>query len=209
MAILKDTTIDDTGSIVLPVGTTAQRPTPSDGHLRYNTQLGYVEEYRGGSWSQISHRILEGSAFAQGKVLQVVFGTTSTAVETTSTSYQNTGLSATITPQFASSRLVLSASQTIRNYTTSTGTGRGDTRLLRTRADGSTSERGFRRFDMRMRATNSSEGYTFTDNWSYSEIASVTTAITFSTQIRRNTRSIIAANLSNRTGQMLILEIAQ
>ena len=46
MATLKNTTIDDTGYIQLPVGTTAQRPaSPTAGMIRFNTSLGYVEVY--------------------------------------------------------------------------------------------------------------------------------------------------------------------
>lgn len=51
MATLLDTVIDDTGSLYLPRGTTAQRPaTPVDGDMRYNTDLGYVEFYWKGFW---------------------------------------------------------------------------------------------------------------------------------------------------------------
>ena len=51
MASLKNTIIDDTGGILLPVGTTAQRPNPAvDGDMRFNTDLGYVEYYYKGFW---------------------------------------------------------------------------------------------------------------------------------------------------------------
>ena len=46
MATLKNTIIDDTASMKIPVGTTGQRPTnPVNGDCRYNTDLGYVEFY--------------------------------------------------------------------------------------------------------------------------------------------------------------------
>ena len=46
MATLKNTTIDDTGFIKLPVGTTAQRPaSPVAGMVRYNTDIKNVEYY--------------------------------------------------------------------------------------------------------------------------------------------------------------------
>jgi len=52
MAVLKNTTIDDTGSVYLPFGTSAERPTnPVDGDLRYNTELGYPEFYWKGFWA--------------------------------------------------------------------------------------------------------------------------------------------------------------
>jgi len=51
MATLKNTTINDTGFIDLPSGTTAQRPTsPSAGEMRYNTEYNVVEYYNGTSW---------------------------------------------------------------------------------------------------------------------------------------------------------------
>jgi hypothetical protein len=46
MSILKNTTINDTGSLQIPSGTTAQRPTsPVPGMLRYNTTLSNYEWY--------------------------------------------------------------------------------------------------------------------------------------------------------------------
>jgi hypothetical protein len=51
MATLKNTTVDDTGSVYLPFGTTAQRPaSPVNGDMRFNTDLGYVEFYFMGFW---------------------------------------------------------------------------------------------------------------------------------------------------------------
>jgi len=49
MAILKNTTIADTGNLRLPVGTTAQRPAPVAGQFRYNTTTNGVEIYTGGA----------------------------------------------------------------------------------------------------------------------------------------------------------------
>ena len=44
MATLKNTTINDTGYIQIPIGSTAERPvTPLGGMMRYNTTLGYIE----------------------------------------------------------------------------------------------------------------------------------------------------------------------
>ena len=39
-----------TGGLYLPVGTTAQRPTPATGQIRFNTTTGSVEVYNGTSW---------------------------------------------------------------------------------------------------------------------------------------------------------------
>ena len=52
-----------------------------------------------------------------GKVLQVVTGTTSTAISTTSTSYITTGLTATITPSRASSKILILTSMNTEKTT--------------------------------------------------------------------------------------------
>ncbi len=44
----------DTGAAYIPVGTTAQRPTtPSNGYLRYNTDLVSMEAYSNGTWGSV------------------------------------------------------------------------------------------------------------------------------------------------------------
>lgn len=52
MASLKNTTINDTGYLRLPSGTTAQRPgSPVAGMMRYNSDLDKMEYYDGTYWS--------------------------------------------------------------------------------------------------------------------------------------------------------------
>ena len=49
--VATDTQFLSTGYILLPSGTTAQRPTsPVNGMVRYNTDVGFYEYYRGGAW---------------------------------------------------------------------------------------------------------------------------------------------------------------
>jgi len=51
MATLLSTTVAGSGSIILPKGTTDQRPsTPSQGDTRYNTEKQIVEIYNGSVW---------------------------------------------------------------------------------------------------------------------------------------------------------------
>ena len=45
---------DDTGSIVLPVGTTAQRPTAAEGQVRFNETTNQYEAYDGTQWVTFS-----------------------------------------------------------------------------------------------------------------------------------------------------------
>lgn len=53
MATLLNTQI--TGYIRMPNGTTAQRPTPQEGMLRFNTSTGFEEYYDGSGWVNIAY----------------------------------------------------------------------------------------------------------------------------------------------------------
>jgi len=46
-------TFTGTGALKLQAGTTAQRPTPSQGMVRFNSTLGFFEGYNGTSWGAI------------------------------------------------------------------------------------------------------------------------------------------------------------
>lgn len=58
MANIKNTTVDDTGFVKLPAGTTAQRPTGAAGQLRLNTTTNKTELYNGESnnWAGVSNQ---------------------------------------------------------------------------------------------------------------------------------------------------------
>jgi hypothetical protein len=60
MANLKNTIINDTGHLTLPVGTTAQRPSVATGQSRFNSSLGLMEYYNGTTWVQTA-QIRDGS----------------------------------------------------------------------------------------------------------------------------------------------------
>ncbi len=60
MATLKNTIIDTTGALQLPVGTTAQRPTASAGHMRYNSSFKTVETYTGNRWEYMPDIVRNG-----------------------------------------------------------------------------------------------------------------------------------------------------
>ena len=50
-----DVTMSSTGSLKIPNGTTAQRPSsPANGMLRYNSTTGGIEEYRANAWHTLS-----------------------------------------------------------------------------------------------------------------------------------------------------------
>ena len=74
MATLKNTTINDTGFLRLPKGTTAQRPANAAGRIRHNTETGTVEYYSenalAGGWTQMTipfqNRTIITNAYIQG-----------------------------------------------------------------------------------------------------------------------------------------------
>jgi hypothetical protein len=68
-----EVTFTGTGAVKLNAGTTAERPTPSNGMLRYNTSTSLLEAYIGGAWTNI------------GSVLSVATGTGLTGGPITST----------------------------------------------------------------------------------------------------------------------------
>jgi hypothetical protein len=82
MAQLKNTTVDDSGFLRLPIGNTATRPgTPTQGMTRYNTQTAVVEFYNGTTWVGIG--LLDGSspttAAASAQAIKNLTGTTTNA----------------------------------------------------------------------------------------------------------------------------------
>ena len=60
MATLKNTTINDTGFLQLPAGTNAQRPTPTTGMIRVNTNTTpyILEVYTGATFGWQTIKIL-------------------------------------------------------------------------------------------------------------------------------------------------------
>lgn len=56
MAILKNVTVNDSGSLQTAAGTTAQRANQA-GDIRYNTNTNRVEQYTGGAWRTIDGTI--------------------------------------------------------------------------------------------------------------------------------------------------------
>ena len=43
--------VTGTGALTLPVGTTAERPTPTTGMTRFNSTSGFLEFYNGAAWT--------------------------------------------------------------------------------------------------------------------------------------------------------------
>ena len=63
-----DITMSGTGSLKVPSGTTAQRPTAAEGMIRYNTTEDYIEYYNGDAWLATSETGLVASGGAESNV---------------------------------------------------------------------------------------------------------------------------------------------
>ena len=81
MATLNNLTVNSTGYLTLPNGTTAQRPgTPTTGMYRYNTSMNGTEFWNGTKWVTIG--ILDGSNSGQAAASAVAIKTlTGTSVD--------------------------------------------------------------------------------------------------------------------------------
>lgn len=55
LSAASDVQFTGTGRMLVPKGTTDQRPTGSTGSLRYNTTLGYLENYTGTEWRAVGY----------------------------------------------------------------------------------------------------------------------------------------------------------
>ena len=58
-----DIVMSGTGSLQIPKGTTAQRPTPATGDIRFNTTLTQFQGYNGSAWGEIANGVPAGSIF--------------------------------------------------------------------------------------------------------------------------------------------------
>ena len=68
MATLKNTTVNDTGFLRLPPGTTGERPgSPVAGMIRYNTSLNASEFYTGTEWVLVEEQTV-GSTSTGGSI---------------------------------------------------------------------------------------------------------------------------------------------
>ena len=73
MAVPNNLVFSGTGSVRLPVGTTAQQPTGVTGMIRYNTSIGNFEGYKATFWDTLGGSNLTNTGFWQN--IQTISGT--------------------------------------------------------------------------------------------------------------------------------------
>jgi hypothetical protein len=138
-----------------------------------------------------------------GKILQIVMGTTSTAVGTDSTSYIDTGLTASITPASSSNKVLVLVSQ-IATIIQSTSTTR-DTFFNLVR--GSTQL--FQNFSQTISPTGTTR-FHVTNSMNYLDTPSTSSATTYKTQVKGNGANwdIYLQKDSISQSQIILMEVA-
>ena len=102
------------------VCTSTNRPTtPYEGQVIYETDTDKVFVWNASAWKQIP------TAATAGAVLQVVSGSTSTQVLNTTSTYADTGLTATITPSSTTNKVLIYVHQADCKITNANATGIG------------------------------------------------------------------------------------
>ena len=118
-----------------------------------------------------------------GKVLQVVQGTSTTTTESTSTTFADTGLSASITPSSTSSKILVLVTQDANKQATDSG--QGDIKLVRASTDLASL--------LGITYTGANDNNHIVAAMNYLDSPSTTSSITYKTQLRTRTAGVLFA----------------
>ena len=78
-------TLNSTGAVTIPVGTTGERPAPATGMLRYNTTSTSFEGYNGSTWSSVGGATISNDTSTATNVYPVFVSATSGSATTINT----------------------------------------------------------------------------------------------------------------------------
>jgi hypothetical protein len=167
--------------------------SPQEGNFCYLKDTNATQFYTGSAWQSIGS--------GGGKVLQVVNATYGTSTGSSSSTYSDTGLTATITPTASTSKILIIAHQT-GVYKTSVDAGQAtDLRLMR----GATSIiqfDGYLGYTLSNTVTHVASGVTYLDS------PATTSATTYKTQFRSVTGTgQVFVNADNATSTITLMEI--
>ena len=143
---------------------------------------------------------LPSAALPAGSVIQVVQGTYSTEVSTTSNSYVTTGITATITPKFATSKILIISSVIAANQ----GTGKSAFFTIYRNSTNLASNT-YNNFGQTYFGNSTS--YTNT-NMTYLDSPATTSATTYTVYMNAYINQTLVANVNGGTGTIQLLEIA-
>ena len=141
-----------------------------------------------------------------GKVLQVVSATTTTSTSTSSGTFQDSGLSVSITPSSVSSKILVLASQTLGHYSANNDRSLTAIRLVRD----STGIFTHSSYNLANLVDSASSGvfevaYIMTIN--HLDSPATTSAVTYKTQIRCISATLIDAQSGSGTSSIIAMEI--
>ena len=140
-----------------------------------------------------------------GHVIQVVNGERTGMSATGGTSYVDTALSATITPKFSNSKILVSVDQYFTFRTATTAERQADFRLLR-----DSTEIAFQRINQYTASSSSVHYFGKMSSFEKLDSPSTTSAITYKTQMKLNTGSAdIFLSHDNAICTITLMEIAQ
>ena len=119
-------TFSGTGAVQMTSGTTAQRPTPASGQLRFNTDTTQFEGYNGTTWSSVGGAAISNdtaSATAQYPLFAHATSGTALTVYTSNANYLYTPSTGTLQApaHFSSNGITLSNTTVSSSYTFPTG----------------------------------------------------------------------------------------
>jgi hypothetical protein len=167
--------------------------SPVEGMVAYLADQDLVTVYDGSAWKN--------SMGVTGGILQVVQGTTTTAVTTSSATFTSTTLSASITPSSTTSKVLVFVTQTFANSVT-TGTRTG-VRLMRGATVLTTNNYGHWWNSTNLGSVSNTHAITFLDS------PSTTSSTTYSTEfakVAQDPNSI--ANVDGSPGFITLMEVA-
>lgn len=190
----------------ITVTTSASRatavPSPFEGQMIYETDTDMLAIWNGSAWRYLSSAVPTVDATRGGTVLQTVIGTTSTLVTNNSSTYIDTGLTATITPKSTSSKILVLVSHP-NCWKSAANAGNG--LLMQIHRNGSNILQnviytGF---------TNTAMQMYFCVSSNYLDIPSSTSALTYKTVFCNNANGDgVVVQQSNILSQITLMEIA-
>lgn len=168
--------------------------SPQEGMISYLKDTDAVQTYSGAAWVSVG-------GGGGGKVLQVVNATYSTQTTTTSTSFADTGLTATITPTSATSKVLVFVNQ-VGCHRASGTNGALQLKLLRGATDLVTFEKylGYNASSIEINAGSAST--------TYLDSPATTSATTYKTQLATDLASYtLAVQANGGTSTITLMEI--
>jgi hypothetical protein len=148
------------------------------------------------------------SAGQAGKILQVVGNTSTTSTTVSSGTFADSGLSATITPLFASSKILVLISQTLDSFSASSDRCFSAYQALRDSTVIFSAGGTYNFGSLVDSATSGIYGFTGVFPVSVLDSPATTSATTYKTQIRTVSSTSVIAQFSSTTSSIVLLEVA-